>query len=144
MWVALFSATSETYRASSRAGESLSPPTFWRLLVFSGVVTVGIPSENNRTVNGSFSPLSPVSEPMMSLLSMPSMSMFCAFASWAKWAEPYRPSSSPATVMNLIVASNVCWDITRAISIIAATPEPSSSAPGASQVASIAPVQRES
>jgi hypothetical protein len=46
--------------------------------------------------------------------------------------------------MNLIVASKVCCDMTRAISIIAATPEPSSSAPGASHVKSIGPVQRES
>ena len=81
---------------------------------------------------------------MMSLFSIPSMSMPCALAFLAKKAEPYRPSSSPATAMNLIVAANWWAAITRAISIIAATPEPSSSAPGASHVASIAPVQRES
>jgi hypothetical protein len=46
--------------------------------------------------------------------------------------------------MNLIVASKWCVAIARAISSTAATPEPSSPAPGASHVKSSTSVQRES
>jgi hypothetical protein len=49
-----------------------------------------------------------------------------------------------ANVAKTIVASNECFDITRASSSTAATPDASSSAPGASHVKSRTSVQRES
>ena len=80
----------------------------------------------------------------MSLVNMPSTSMPDALACWAKKVEPKRPCSSPATAMKTIVASNWRLAMTRASSSTAATPEASSSAPGASQVEFRTSVQRES
>ena len=58
--------------------------------------------------------------------------------------EPYRPSSSPDTVANTRVPGN--WRVanSRASSSTIATPEASSSAPGASLVKSRMSVHRES
>jgi len=53
----------------------------------------------------------------------------------ARWSDPYRPCSSPATAAKTIVASLRRVAITRASSSTAATPDASSSAPGASLVA---------
>ena len=58
--------------------------------------------------------------------------------------EPYSPCSSPATVAKTIVPGNWWVANTRASSSTQATPEPSSSAPGASLVKSITSVTRES
>ena len=95
-------------------------------------------------MNGSRRPLSLVELPMMSLVNMPSTSIPAALACWAKKVEPKRFCSSPATAMKTIVASNWRVAMTRASSSMAATPEASSSAPGASQVKFRTSVQRES
>lgn len=59
-------------------------------------------------------------------------------------AEPNRPCSSPATAANWMVASVCRVDMTLAISSAAATPEASSSAPGASAAAFSTSVTSES
>ena len=80
----------------------------------------------------------------MSFENMPATFMPAAAAWFAKNVEPKRPCSSPSNATNLMVASKDCFDITRASSSTAATPEASSSAPGASHVKSRTLVQRES
>lgn len=57
---------------------------------------------------------------------------------------PVQPCSSPATAANTIVDAGRRFAITRASSIATATPDASSSAPGASEVASMTSVTRES
>jgi hypothetical protein len=59
-------------------------------------------------------------------------------------AAPYSPCSSPATAANTIVATGRRLAITRASSMATATPDASSSAPGASDVESMTSVTRES
>ena len=58
--------------------------------------------------------------------------------------EPNRPCSSPSTADRTIVDSGACLASTRASSITTATPEASSSAPGASPTESVLMVRRES
>jgi hypothetical protein len=96
-------------------------------------------------VNRSFgvpSCASPV--PMMSLLNMPWMSVPAALSCAAMNADPNRPCSSPATATKMMVASVGRVAKTRASSSTAATPDPSSSAPGASRVKLRTSVTRES
>jgi hypothetical protein len=89
-------------------------------------------------------PSSAVLEPTMSLLSIPWMS---APAAW-NWAaakfDPNSPCSSPATAMKTSVARGRRVAITLASSIETATPDASSSAPGASLVPLRTSVTRES
>ena len=59
-------------------------------------------------------------------------------------AEPYSPCSSPATVANTRVPGNWWVANTRTSSSTTATPEPSSSAPGASSVKFSTSLTRES
>ena len=59
-------------------------------------------------------------------------------------AEPYSPCSSPATAANTIVASECRVAMSRASSSTTATPDASSSAPGASLVKFMMSVTRES
>ena len=80
----------------------------------------------------------------MSLLNMACTSAPAFLYCWAMWSEPYRPCSSPATAAKTTVASVRRVAITRASSMIAATPDASSSAPGASLVASSTSEARES
>jgi hypothetical protein len=80
----------------------------------------------------------------MSLVNMPCTSTPADLSCWARCAEPYRPCSSPATAAKTIVASGLCLAITRASSRDTATPDASSSAPGASSVEFITSVTRES
>jgi len=81
---------------------------------------------------------------MVSLLNMAWMSVPASLNDCARWSEPYRPCSSPATAANTIVASGERVAMTRASSMTTETPEPSSSAPGASLVAFSTSVTRES
>ena len=69
--------------------------------------------------------------------------LFC-LASWAKWVEPKSPCSSPANATKTIVASVGRAAKTRASSITAEVPDPSSLAPGESLVALSTSVTRES
>ena len=71
---------------------------------------------------------------MMSLVYMPAMFRFFWRAWVAQWRAPSRPCSSAATAMKTMVASNLCLAITQASSMVAAVPEASSLAPGASAV----------
>jgi hypothetical protein len=143
--VSRFWATSSTKRASWRPGESFSPPTDWRVAACAGVSDVGTPSANSRTTCGREMPDEVERDaPMMSLVNMPCTSVPAALAWAAAKPEPYSPCSSPATAMNTIVASKWRVAIARAISSTAITPEASSSAPGASQVALMGSVQIES
>jgi hypothetical protein len=82
--------------------------------------------------------------PTMSFENIPATFMCAAKAWFAKYVEPKRPCSSPEKAAKMMVASNECFDITRASSSTDATPDASSSAPGASQVKSRTSVQRES
>ena len=104
-----------------------------------------MPSTNSRTVCGSGRvPSQAWLAPTMSLLNMPCTSLPAAAICAAMKAEPYRPCSSPATVANTRVPGN--WRVanSRASSSTTATPEPSSSAPGASLVKFSTSVTRES
>ena len=105
---------------------------------------VGTPSLKSRTWNRSRVPSSAVELPMMSLLNMPCTSLPAAFICWAMNSDPKVPCSSPATAAKTIVASGVRVANTRASSRMAATPDPSSSAPGASSVKFRTSVTRES
>jgi len=89
-------------------------------------------------------PLPPTGLPMMSMFRTPWMFQPAALANCAKWAEPYRPCSSPANATNLIVASVGRFASTRASSSTADVPDASSLAPGASLVAFMTSVTRES
>lgn len=144
MPVASLSATSRTNRASWRLGESFSPPTERRVSACCGVSDVGTPSANSRTVYGSRVPSSARELPTMSLVNMAWTFVPAALKLSARYADPYRPCSSPATAAKTIVAAGRRFAITRASSRATATPEASSSAPGASPVASITSVARES
>ena len=77
---------------------------------------------------------------MMSLLSTPSMIWFSRRARAAYSALPSRPCSSPAKAANTSVCLNSRRLITRASSITAAVPLPSSSIPGAT-ASSCFPIQ---
>ena len=132
------------YRASWRDGPSFSPPVERRIAACCGVSLVGTPSAKSRTLNGSRVPWSETELPTMSLVNIPATSTPFCLACSAKCVEPNSPCSSPATAMKTIVASNSRFDITRAASSTAATPDASSLAPGASQTASLGSVQRES
>ena len=81
---------------------------------------------------------------MMSLENMPCTSAPAALYCAAWNAEPYSPCSSPATAVNTTVASVGRVANTRAISSTVATPDASSSAPGASLVKFMMSVTRES
>jgi hypothetical protein len=144
MSVAPFWATLCTNRASWRDGPSFSPPTACRVAASAAVSAVGTPSANSRTRCGKRVPSSAVSLPTMSLVNMACTSVPAVASCWAMCADPYSPSSSPATAANMIVAS-VCWvAMIRASSRTVATPDPSSSAPGASLVEFARSVTRES
>jgi len=80
----------------------------------------------------------------MSLVNIPCTSVPAAFNCWARYVDPYRPCSSPATAANTIVEAGRLFAITRASSSTTATPDASSSAPGASEVAFMTSVTRES
>ena len=67
-------ATPATKRASSRAGESFSPPTSCRVAIWAGVSVWGGPSAKSRTSKGSVLLSSPWEAPTMSLVNMPWMS----------------------------------------------------------------------
>ena len=113
--------------------------------IWSGVTAVGTPSRNSRSVSGSgLVPSKAWLAPTMSLLNMPCTSAPAAVICCAMKVEPYSPCSSPATVANTRVPGN--WRVAkiRASSSTTATPEPSSSAPGASLVKSSTSVTRES
>src|SRR5262252_3235174 len=147
MPVRLNGATELTYRPSWRDSPSFSPPTAWKSEIWfdTDVQVVGMPSRNIRTVNGSGavpSWASPV--PMMSLLNMPWTSLPAAAICWAMNVEPNRPSSSPDTAAKTIVPGNWWVANSRASSSTHATPDPSSSAPGASSVEFSMSVTRES
>ena len=144
MSVASFCATSWTKRASWRDGESFSPPTDWRTDACAGVSVGGTPSANSRTVCRLRVPSSAVLLPMMSLENIPWMSVPASLNDCARNAEPNRPCSSPATAAKTTVASIGRVANTRAISRIVATPDASSSAPGASLVKFMMSVTRES
>ena len=68
---------------------------------------------------------------MMSLFSTASITWFSFFALAACSELPIRPCSSPAKATKTRVLSNSYWLITRASSITAAVPLPSSQTPGA-------------
>ena len=138
-------ATSVTNRASWCVAPSFSPPTDCMIAIWFAVTAVGMPSTNSRTVNGSGRvPSKAWLAPTMSLLNMPCTSLPAASICAAMKAEPYSPCSSPATVANTRVPGN--WRVanSRASSSTTATPDPSSSAPGASLVKSSTSVTRES
>lgn len=137
-------ATSVTNRASWRAGESFSPPTERRVVASSGVSSVGTPSAKSRRLRGSRSPSSAVELPTMSLVNMACRSTPEVRNCSAMWVAPYSPCSSPATAANTRVALGLRVASTRASSRETATPEASSSAPGASLVESMTSVTRES
>ena len=80
----------------------------------------------------------------MSLLNIACTSAPASRNVWARWSEPYRPCSSAATAANTMVASVDRVAKTRASSITTAMPDASSSAPGASAVAFMTSVTRES
>ena len=80
----------------------------------------------------------------MSLVNIPWTSAPAAFSWFAMNVEPYRPCSSPATAASMIVERDGWVAITRASSMQTATPEASSSAPGASSVKFMTSVTRES
>ena len=109
-----------------------------------GVSVVGTPSANSLTWWASRVPSSAVELPMMSLLNMPWTSVPAAFICWAMNSDPNVPCSSPHTAARTIVASGSRVAKTRASSNMAATPDPSSSAPGASSVKFRTSVTRES
>ncbi len=113
--------------------------------IWPAVTAVGMPSRNSRRVCGSgLVPSKAWLAPTMSLLNMPCTSLPAAAICFAMKVEPYSPSSSPATVANTRVPGN--WRVanSRASSRTTATPEASSSAPGASLVKSSTSVTRES
>jgi hypothetical protein len=144
MPVSWLSATERTNLASWRGGESFSPPTDLRVAASSGVSAVGTPSANRRTVRGSRVPSSAVLEPTMSLVNMAWTSAPAALNWAAMYRAPYRPCSSPATAAKTIVDLGARFAITLASSMDTATPDASSSAPGASAVAFMTSVTRES
>ena len=80
----------------------------------------------------------------MSLVNMPCTSLPAFWNCSAMWSDPKRPCSSPATAASTIVASGSCVARTLASSIETATPDASSSAPGASLVEFSTSVTRES
>jgi hypothetical protein len=79
----------------------------------------------------------------MSLLSIATTFQLAAFAISARCLDPYNPCSSPVTATKIKVKGNSFYSLFYN-SIIAATPEASSLAPGASDLASITSVTRES
>ncbi len=80
----------------------------------------------------------------MSLENMPWMSVPAALYCAAWKPEPNRPCSSPATIVNTMVASGARFDSTRASSITTATPDASSPAAGCSMSKLSTSVARES
>ncbi len=145
MPVTLAGATEVTNRASWWVTPSFSPPVACRVEISAAVTSVGTPSTNSRTLNGSGRvPSKAWLAPTMSLLNMPCTSFPAAFICAAMWAEPYRPCSSPATVASTTVPGNWWVANSRASSRTTATPEASSSAPGASLVKLSTSVTRES
>jgi hypothetical protein len=76
-------------------------------------------------------PFSPWLLPTMSLVNIPWTSASAFLSSFARNVEPNSPCSSPATAAKISVQSGRRVAITRASSIDTATPEASSSAPGA-------------
>src|SRR5579872_5882210 len=101
------------YRASSRDGESDGS------------------SEKIRSELLLMRPSPDTSLPMMSLLRTASIISFSLCALRAYRALPISPSSSAVNAINTIVLSHSYWLITRASSITAAVPDPSSVTPGA-------------
>src|SRR5580765_5677206 len=137
-------AASRTKRASSRGGESFSPPIV-RLIAACAAVSCGDgPSAKTRRSRRSRMPFWPRELPMMSLENIPATFVPAALSRDAKFTEPNVPCSSPEKTAKTIVASKWRVDMTRANSRTAATPEPSSSAPGASDVPFRTSVTRES
>jgi hypothetical protein len=137
-------ATSVASRASCRAGESFSPPTARRTSASASVSAVGTPSAKSRMLRGLRMPSSAVELPTMSLVNMPCTSAPWSWKTCAMWSDPYNPCSSPATAANTSVALGRWVANTRASSIETATPDASSSAPGASAVEFMTSVTRES
>ena len=82
--------------------------------------------------------------PTMSLVNMACTSVPAALYCAAMNRAPNRPCSSPATAANTMVAFGRRLAMTRASSIDTATPDASSFAPGASAVAFMTSVTRES
>jgi hypothetical protein len=80
----------------------------------------------------------------MSLVNMPCTSVPAALYWAAMYRAPYRPCSSPATAANTMVDFGARFAMIRANSMDTATPDASSSAPGASAVAFMTSVTRES
>lgn len=89
-------------------------------------------AENTRTRPASAWPGAPVVPPTMSLLSTATIGSPKAAAAGAWKRLPLRPGSSAAKATKRSVASHWRRDITRTSSSSTATPEASSSAPGAS------------
>ena len=81
---------------------------------------------------------------MMSLLNMPWTSLPAVAICCAMKVEPNSPCSSPDTAAKTMVPGNLWVANSRASSSTQATPEPSSSAPGASLTESVTSVTRES
>ena len=135
MPVRLNGALSWTNLASWWVIPSFSPPTDCISAIWFCVAAVGMPSTKSRTVRGSgLVPSNAWLAPTMSLLNMPCTSLPAAAICAAMCAEPNRPCSSPATVASTRVPGNWWVANTRASSSTTATPDPSSSAPGASSV----------
>ena len=133
------------YRANCLDGLSLSRLVDLRIFDSASVSKNGIVSLKTRTLVLSLSKV-PLDKlfPIISLLIIATTFHFPSLATSAKCLAPYNPCSSPTTATKISVNGNSLWLIIRASSIIAATPEASSLAPGASDLASITSEARES